>query len=150
MPKKISPHSILDFFILFVIVPPIKGFVVLIPPSLGYQSPVMPNLMKLTSLSLAPKPNLFPLFIFQISWNCIFTVLIHPSYHFFTTHSSIQFIPMCYVFWPCGWVCAGWYFSCRFFFATFDFWSDLYYTYCRFLFFFGLSSYDHTSHRWYP
>ena len=35
--------------------------------------------MKLTfMLSLAPRPNIFSLFPFQISWNRVFTILIHP------------------------------------------------------------------------
>ena len=62
-----------------VIVPLIKGFIVLIPPPLSYTSPAMLNLMKLTFLmSLAPRSNLFPLFICQVSWNRIFAILIHP------------------------------------------------------------------------
>lgn len=60
------PAAFLVFF--WVIVLLIKGSAVLIPPPLSYISPVMLNLMKLTFLlSLAPRPNLFPLFLFQIS-----------------------------------------------------------------------------------
>ena len=83
------------FLVLFwVTVLLIKGSTVLIPPPLSYISPAMLNLMKLTFLlSLAPWPNLFPLFLFQISWNHIFIILIHPPYHFIA-HSSIQFIPV--------------------------------------------------------
>ena len=73
----ILPATFLAFF--WVIVPLIKGFIVLIPPPLSYTSPATLNLTKLTSLlSLSPTPNLSPLFIFQIAWNHIFTILIHP------------------------------------------------------------------------
>ena len=93
MPNKLSPRSLLVFF--WVIVLLIKSSAVLILPPLSYISPTMLNLMKLTFLlSLAPRPNIFPLFIFQISWNHIFVILIHPPYHFIITHSSIQFIPV--------------------------------------------------------
>ena len=78
--------AFLVFF--WVIVLLIKGFALLIPPPLSYILPAMLNLIKLTFLlSLAPRPNLFPLFkkvlpnnshpIFQISWNHIFIILIH-------------------------------------------------------------------------
>ena len=77
----------------WVIVLLIKDFVLLIPPSLGYTSPATLNLMRLTfTLSLAPRPNLFSLLIFQISWNCVFTILINSPYRFFTTHYSIQLL----------------------------------------------------------
>ena len=88
MPNKLSPCSIPCIFL--GIVPLIKGFVVMIPPPLSYTSPAMLNLMKLIFLlSLAPRLNLFPLFIFQISCNHIFTIYIHSPYHFFIAHSSI-------------------------------------------------------------
>ena len=58
----------------WVIVPLIKGFVALILPPLGYTSPATLTFL----LSLASRPNLFFLFIFQVSWNRVFTILIHP------------------------------------------------------------------------
>ena len=63
MPNKLSPIAYLAFF--WVVVSLIKGFVVLNPPTLSYTSPATLNLMKFTFLlSLAPRPNLFTLFIF--------------------------------------------------------------------------------------
>ena len=99
MPNKLSPRSIPCIF--WVIVLLIKGSAVLIPPPLSYISPAILNLMKLTFLlSLAPRPNLFPLFIFQISSKHIFIILIHPPpppplhHHTFLdpVHSHVIFV----------------------------------------------------------
>ena len=80
------PATFLVF--LLVTVPLIKDFAILILPPLDYTSLVMLNLMKLIFLlSLALRPNPFPLFIFQFFGTKSFPCRITSS---FPAHSSIQ------------------------------------------------------------
>ena len=73
-----SPVAFLAFF--WVTTPLTKGFVVLILPLLGYVSPAMLNLMRLTfSFSLPLRLNPYPSSNSQIFWNPVFS--LQPCYH---------------------------------------------------------------------
>ena len=73
-----SPVAFLAFF--WVTTPLTKGFVVLILSLLGYVSPAMLNLMRLTfSFSLPLRLNPYPSSNSQIFWNPVFP--LQPCYH---------------------------------------------------------------------